>query len=138
MFLLSACSAPKGITVRGAWIRATKAGENGAVYFMLENGSREQDELIEVSSDLADAVEIHESSMVAGTDVMQMNRISSVALDAGSEVTFEPGGLHVMLVRLKEELKVGDVIELTLHFKKHADMLVSISVLEFAPDEHMH
>ena len=119
-------------------MRVTDAGENGAVYFVLENDSREQDELIEASSDLAVAVEIHESSLVAGTDVMQMNQVFSVALDAGSEVIFEPGGLHVMLVGLKKELKIGDVIELTLHFKKHADIPVSVSVVEFAPDEHSH
>ena len=138
VLFLSACSAPKGITVREAWVRATDTGENGAVYFVLENDSTEQDALIEVSSDLANAIEIHESSMVAGTDVMQMEQVSSVALDAGSEVAFEPGGLHVMLVGLKTELKVGDVIELTLHFKKHADIPVSVSVAEFPPDEHSH
>ena len=138
MLFLSACSAPKGVTVREAWIRATKAGENGAIYFVLQNDSTEQEELIGASSDLADAVEIHESSMVTGTDVMQMTQVSSVALDTGSEVTFEPGGLHVMLVGLKKELKVGDVIELTLHLKKHADILVRVPVAEFAPDEHSH
>jgi len=138
MLFPSACSAPEGITVREAWTRATKAGENGAIYFVLHNDSTEQDELIGVSSDLADAVEIHESSLVAGTEVMQMNQVFSVALDAASEVTFEPGGLHVMLVGLKKELKVGDVIELTLHFQKHADILMSVSVAEFAPDEHSH
>ena len=135
---LSACSAPEGITVREAWIRATKTGENGAVYFVLVNDSTEQEELIGASSDLADAVEIHKSSLVAGTDVMQMNPVSSVALASGSEVTFEPGGLHVMLVGLKKELQVGDVIKLTLHFKKHADVPVNVSVAEFAPDEHSH
>ena len=77
--LLSACLAPKGITVREAWMRPTAAGENGAVYFVLQNDSREQDELIAVSSDLADSVEMHESSIVAGTDVMQMHQVSSVA-----------------------------------------------------------
>ena len=38
-----------------------------------------------------------------------------------------------MLVGVKNELKVGDVIELTLHFQKHADIPVSVSVAEFAP-----
>ena len=136
--LMSACTAPKGITVRQAWMRPTAAGENGAIYFVLQNDSSEPDELIEASSNLADAVEMHESSIVAGTDVMQMNQVSSVALDSGSEVTFEPGGLHVMLVGLKKELKVGDVIELTLHFKKHADIPMSVSVAEFALNEHSH
>lgn len=70
ILFLTACSAPQGITVREAWMRPTAAGENGAVYFVLENDSTKQEELIEVSSDLAVAVEIHESSMAAGTDVM--------------------------------------------------------------------
>ena len=135
---LSACTAQKGITVRDAWMRATAEGKNGAVYFVLQNDSTQQDELIDVSSNLADAVEMHESSMVAGTDVMQMRQVSSVALDAGSEVTFAPGGLHVMLVGVKNELKVGDMIEILLHFRNHADIPVNVSVADFAPDEHSH
>jgi copper(I)-binding protein len=135
---LSACTAPKGITVREAWMRATAQGENGAVYFVLQNDSREQDELIDVSSNLADSVEMHESSMVMGTDVMEMDQVSSVTLDADSEVVFAPGGLHVMLVGVKNELKVGDVIEITLHFRNHADIPVNVSVAEFAPDERSH
>ena len=119
-------------------MRATAQGENGAIYFVLQNDSREQDELIDVSSDLADSVEMHESSMMEGTDVMQMNRVNSVALDGGSEVAFVPGGLHVMLVGVKNELKIGDVVEITLHFRNHADIPVNVSVAEFAPDEHSH
>jgi len=135
---LSACTAEKGITVRDAWMRATAEGENGAIYFVLQNDSREQDELIDVSSNLADSVEIHESSMATGTDVMQMNKVTSIALDAGAEVTFAPGGLHVMLVGVKNEIKVGDVVEILLHFRNHADIPVNVSVAEFAPDEHSH
>jgi copper(I)-binding protein len=137
-FFLGACTAEKGITVHDAWMLPTAQGENGAVYFVLQNDSTEHDELIEVSSDLADSVEMHESSMMAGTDVMQMNQVPSVALDANSKVTFAPGGLHVMLVGVKNELKTGDVVEITLHFRNHADIPVSVSVAEFAPDEHSH
>ena len=135
---LGACTADKGIAIHDAWMRPTAAGENGAIYFVLQNDSREQDELIDVSSNLTDSVEMHESSMVMGTDVMEMDQVSSVILDAGSEVSFAPGGLHVMLVRVENELKVGNVIQITLHFRNHADIPVSVSVAEFAPDEHSH
>jgi periplasmic copper chaperone A len=135
---LSACTAEKGITVHDAWMRPTAQGENGAVYFVLQNNSREQDELIDVSSDLTDSVEMHKSSMLEGTDVMQMDRVTSVTLDAGSEVAFAPGELHVMLVGVKNELRSGDVVEITLHFRNHADIPVNVSVVEFAPDEHSH
>lgn len=77
--LLECLHSRERITVRDAWVRATAAGENSAVYFVLQNDSSEQDELIEVSSSPADSVEMHESSMVIGTDVMQMQQVSSVA-----------------------------------------------------------
>ncbi|MCI0553806.1 MAG: copper chaperone PCu(A)C, partial [Anaerolineae bacterium] len=138
--LLSACTSEEGITVHNAWMRPTAQGENGAVYFVLHNNSGEADELVGASSSIAESVEIHESSMAEGTDVMQMNRAFSVPLDKGSEVAFEPGGLHVMLVNVSRELMVGETFEVTLHFKSHADLSVNVSVTEFAPigDEHSH
>ena len=138
--LLNACTAEEGITVHDAWMRPTAKGENGAVYFILTNHSAEADELVGVSSGVAESVEMHESSMAEGTDVMQMNQVFSVPLERGAAVAFEPGGFHVMLVNLSRELTVGENVEVTLHFKKHEDISVSVSVSEFAPtgDEQSH
>ncbi len=138
--LLSACTQEDGIVVYNAWIRPTVQGQNGAVYFLLNNYSAKADELVAASSNITDSVEIHESSMVEGTDVMQMNQVFSVPLNGGSEVTFKPGGLHIMLVDVKREIKNGETVEITLHFKKHADIPVNVSVSEFPPisDEHSH
>ncbi len=136
---LSACTAEEGVTVNNAWVRPTAQGDNGAVYFVLHNHSA-ADELVGASSNVAESVEIHESSMAEGTDVMQMNQVFSVALDRGSEVAFEPGGLHVMLVNVSRELSVGENVDVTLHFKNHADIPVNVSVAEFEPtgEEHSH
>lgn len=138
--LLCACTAEEGITVHNAWIRPTAQGENGAVYFVLHNQSAEADELVGASSDVAESVEMHESSMAEGTDVMQMNQVFSIPLNRGSEVVFEPGGYHVMLVNVSRELMAGETIEVTLQFKNHKDIPVKVSVAEFAPtgDEHSH
>lgn len=137
--LLCSCSAEEGISVHNAWIRPTAQGENGAVYFVLENHSAGTDELVSASSSVAESVEIHESSMVDGTDVMQMKQIFSVPLERGSETAFEPGGLHVMLVNVNRSLTMGEDIEITLHFKNYEDLPVTVSVEEFAPpDEHSH
>ena len=140
ILLLSACTAEEGITVHNAWMRPTAQGENGAVYFVLHNYSSEADELVGASSNVSESVEIHESSMAEGTDVMQMNQVTSVPLERGAEVTFEPGGLHIMLFNLNQELTVGENVEVSLHFKGHEDVPVSVSVAEFAPtgDEHSH
>jgi copper(I)-binding protein len=62
--------------------------------------------------------------------VMQMSPASSLPLEPGTEVVFEPGGLHVMFIGLKQDLKVGDMVEVTLQFKEHEDIILSVPVLE--------
>jgi copper(I)-binding protein len=139
-FFISACTAEEGITVHNAWMRPTAQGDNGAIYFVIHNQSAQADELIGASSNVTDSVEIHESSMAAGTDIMQMNQVFSVPLERRSEVVFEPGGYHVMLVNVGRDLQVGETVEMSLHFKNHADVPVNVSVAEFAPigNEHSH
>jgi len=126
--LLSACSAVEDVEVHEAWARPAAQGNTAAAYFSLHNHTLSDDELIGASSIIADAVEIHESKMV--NDVMTMNMVSSIPLKAGDELTFEPGGLHVMLVGVKQELKVGDEFELVLKFKNHTDIPVKVKVEE--------
>ena len=131
VFLFSGCSVPttKGMEVRDAWIRPAALGGNGAVYFSIR--SAQADELTSISSDVAEAVEMHES-MMSG-DVMEMHPLQSVPLKANEDVKFEPGGLHVMLVNLKQDLGVGDEIEITLHFKNAPDLPLSVPVQESQP-----
>lgn len=126
MFLLSGCaaSATESVEVRDAWARPAAQGENGAVYFVIR--SSQEAEITGVFSDVAEAAEIHKSMM--NGDVMEMHPVESVPLGAGKDVTFEPGGLHVMLVRLNQDLKVGDEIEVTLQFKNHEDLTVRVAV----------
>ena len=134
--LMNACSAQKEIEAHEAWIRPAQQGENGAVYFVIHNHSSQADELIGVTSDVATAVEMHESQMSG--DVMQMHPIQSVRLEPDAEVTFEPGGFHVMLVGMEKELKVGDQIEIILHFQNSPDLLQMIPVSEMPAHEENH
>jgi periplasmic copper chaperone A len=126
VFLLGGCAAPakEGIEVREAWARPAAQGENGAVYFVIR--SSEADEITGISSEVAEAAEMHESMM--NGDVMEMHQLQSVPIGAGEQVTFEPGGMHIMLVSLKQDVKVGDEIEIILHFKNYQDIQVSVPV----------
>jgi periplasmic copper chaperone A len=135
-FLLSACGPEKGIQVREAWARPGPQGENGAIYFVIENHSSETHELTGVTSDIAEAVEMHESRMSG--DVMQMQQLASVSLGPGMEVIFEPGGLHLMLIGLRRELKAGDEIELTLQFRNFEDIKVMVPVRDTPAPEEGH
>jgi copper(I)-binding protein len=135
MLLLSACGAEAegDVEVHDAWMRTAVRGENAAVYFDLHNHSSTADELLGASSDAAEAVELHESVMEG--DVMTMNMLPSLPLAAGAEMTFEPGGLHIMLIRLKQDLQTDDHVELVLHFKNSGDLTITAHVEESRPPE---
>lgn len=134
--LLAACSPENGIDVQGAWARTARQGENGVVYFLLENHTAETHEVLAAVSDVAETVEIHESQLSG--DVMQMRRLESVSIGPGAEVIFEPGGLHIMLIGLKKDLQIGDEIELTLQFRNFDDISVPVSVQNAPADAGEH
>jgi copper(I)-binding protein len=131
--LLSACSQASGLQVSNAWARPALQDGTGAVYFLLQNHSASRDELTGVSSDAAQAAEMHESKMEG--DVMRMLQIISLPIPGKASIEFGPGGYHVMLVGLKQDLQAGDEILVTLHFKNHESLVVSVPVQEMPPGD---
>ena len=128
MFLLSACAPKEGIEVSNVWARTSTQGMNSAVYLVIQNHNAEADELTGAASNIADAVEVHESKMENG--VMMMNHVDSVTLEPSGKVEFMPGGYHIMLIGLKQDLNTGDEFELTLQFKNSPDMVLKVMVKE--------
>jgi periplasmic copper chaperone A len=59
---------------------------------------------------------------------MTMNRVEVVALEPSAKVEFAPGGYHVMLIGLKQDLQTGDEIEITLQFRDSPDIQVKAVV----------
>lgn len=123
---LSACSSP-ALSVSDGWSRPAAAGNNGAAYFIIRNGTVHADTLLGVTTDSAGQAEMH-MTMVDANNVMSMHPQATVDIPAGGTVEFKPGGLHVMLVELKQELKAGDVYSLTLQFRNAGDVPVIITV----------
>jgi copper(I)-binding protein len=130
LLLTGACGGSSGVlTVRETWSRPVIAGENGAAYFVIENGTTADDTLLSVNSEIACATEVH-MSMSDANGVMSMTLQESVSVPAGEQVDFKPGGLHVMLVDLKKDLNVGDMITLTLNFENAGELTVQVPVKE--------
>ena len=132
ILLLSACGAGATIETHDAWARPAMAGENSAVYLLLHNHTAVDDELVGVSSNVAASVELHESRMMEGTDMMEMVPQESIPLPADGEVELKPGGLHIMLVGLTRDLKVGDEFKITLTFQSGLQLELTVPVLDNA------
>lgn len=109
--------------------RPAVAGNNGVVYLTISNQGSEPDRLISIQTGVARVVEMHETVIEA--DIAKMRPVSEgVIIPGKSQVAFEPGGLHIMLVDLIRDLKIGDTITLTLNFENAGSVEIQVPVRE--------
>lgn len=125
--ILMACSkqAPE-INITDNWVRATAEGQDvGAAYMTITSASDKS--LVKVESSVTDSVEIHSMSMENG--VMKMRMLEQLDLKANTPNKLAPGGFHLMLFDLNKQLKAGETVSFTLHFKNQAgkESLVKVS-----------
>jgi periplasmic copper chaperone A len=100
---------PADVQITNAWARPTVPGQAvGAAYFDVR--SAQGATVVEVRSDVADAVQVHEMSRDG--DIMRMRELKTLALPAGQTVHLSPGGIHLMLLELKHPLRVGETVPL--------------------------
>lgn len=99
------------VVVSDPWVRGTVPNQMATGAFMQLKSATDA-KLIDVRSPAAGVVEIHEMKME--NNVMRMRAVQSVALPAGRTVELKPGGYHVMLMDLKQQMKEGELIPLTL------------------------
>jgi len=106
--------AHNGAHVKNAWVRATVPQQHATGAFMTLDATLDS-KLVRATSPVSDHVEIHE--MIMQDDVMKMRQIPSIALPAGQAVELKPGGYHIMLIDLKQQIHAGDQVPLTLVFE---------------------
>ena len=104
-------SAMADVAVKDAWVRGTTPAQKATGAFM-EITSSDAAALLSAASPAAGVVEIHTMKMEDG--VMKMRQIPKLDLPAGKGIKLQPGGNHVMLMDLKQQLKKGDVVPITL------------------------
>jgi hypothetical protein len=121
------------IKVMEPWSRPSPVmAGNGAVYMMLLNEGGADDALLSAETDVAEVVELHETKMEG--DVMKMSPVAKVEIPAGGSAALKPGGLHVMLINLQQELVPGEKIKLTLNFEKSAPLTIEAEIREMGGD----
>jgi periplasmic copper chaperone A len=112
LLTLAAAAAAAQTTVNDAWVRGTVPQQKATGLFA-QITSAKGGRLVSAASPVAGVVEIHEMAMDGS--VMKMRALpNGLALPAGKVVELKPGGVHVMLMDLKQPLKPGDSVPLTL------------------------
>jgi len=121
------------ITIEHAWARPSAGTTKmSAAYMKLKNAGKEGDTLKSASSPVAAEVSIHEN--INDNGVMKMRQVQGgLAIPAGGEVNLKPGGLHIMLMGLKQNLELGQTIPLKLSFANGGDTEIQAKI-EKMPD----
>ena len=130
--LSSAVAMASSIELSAPAVRATPPGApTSGGYVTLINHSDQERFLVGAESQIANKVEIHLSEMQGET--MKMYQVDHVAVPAHGDVQLKPGGYHIMFMGLKQPLKAGEVVDITLVMRNGEHINMSAPIL--SPDD---
>lgn len=104
------------LRVESAWVKAAAQGMSAA-FGTLHNGSDADVTVVSAVSSASPMVELHETVMgTDGTMKMQVRK-DGFTIPAHSTLALEPGGNHLMMMGLTQEIKAGEEIDFALTLK---------------------
>jgi copper(I)-binding protein len=111
-----AAAAPStAVVARDAVIRPAPRGlPTTAAYVTLRNPGRAPVKLVKVTCACARSVAPHETMEMDG--MMHMHALGAVTIPPKGEVTFAPGGMHLMVTGLKRDIRAGETTPMILAF----------------------
>ncbi|WP_435300151.1 copper chaperone PCu(A)C [Timonella sp. A28] len=135
--------AAASVTVTDAWAKAaTMTAEHPmtGVFMIVENATDHDVTVMRAESDAAKMVQLHETvADESGATTMQEVKDGFV-VPAGSKRVLEPGGDHVMLMGLNQDLIAGDTTHVTLVLSDGTSIKVDPTIRDYsgAKEEYSH
>lgn len=127
------------IQVNDAWARPTPPiMRTAAIYLEVTNNGETIEKLLSasISPTLAKKTEFHKT--VVKNEVAKMvHQKDGVKLPPKSRVTFEPGGLHIMLLGMQKPLIEGTEFEIELELTNNKKILVPVNVMNKSGKKEM-
>ena len=125
--LTLSASAFAEVKVDQPYARAVPPGQpNSAAFMSLKNNSDTEVSLVSASSSVSKVAELHAHTNENG--VMKMRQVPQITLKGNQQVELKPGGLHIMLIGLKQNLVKGETVDLTLNFSDGSSKSLDINV----------
>jgi copper(I)-binding protein len=116
------------IAIEGAFARAAAASGGASAAYMTITTDGAADTLVAAASPAARKVELHTHTL-DDQGVARMRQVMAIAVEPGETTVLKPGGLHVMLMGLTQELAEGGALELTLTFEQAGDVTLTLPVV---------
>jgi copper(I)-binding protein len=139
---LTGCASSNDVVAQDLWVKSSEMSTRGgmtAVYGTLTNDSSQDVVLVGGATDIAGVVEVHEMSMIGG-EMMMQEFDGGLVIPAGKSIVLEPGGNHLMLMMLTDDLQAGEEISVTFDFDGAEDLTIDGIVAKPAEggDEEYH
>jgi hypothetical protein len=135
LLFIAVFSAHAEVTVTNAWVRPTVAQQKVTGAFMTITSTVDA-HVVGITSPVADRAEIHEMKM--DNDIMTMRAVPSLPLGAGKTVNLAPGGYHIMLFGLHQQVKAGDSVPLTLMIEDSRKQRTPVEIKAIAKSAAAH
>lgn len=113
------------VTISEPFARASMQYNSAAFMTIVNNG--DDTAIVAASSPVSEVVELHTHREENG--VMRMRQVEKIDLPSGETVMLKPGGLHVMLIDLKQALEVDTEISVTLIYADGSETSLMMPVV---------
>lgn len=123
----SLAQAGEHLMVDNAWIREAPPGAAAlAGYMTIMNHADKPRILVSANSPAFGKVMLHRTVMEEG--MAKMVHQEKVIIPSMGSVEFAPNDYHLMLMKPKQNLKAGDLVDITLEFENGETLLVTHEV----------
>lgn len=120
------------VTIGSSWVRAVPPGAGTTAWFgVLTNEAPSQATVTGASSPAAGSVELH--THVEQDGMMKMRQVDRLDIPGADHLHLQPGGDHIMLIGLQEDLAEGASVPLTLTFADGSTKAVTTTVTKGPP-----
>ena len=123
------------LRISHGWLRVMPKGDNSSGYLRIQNLGSKDARLTSIKADFAENTDLHLMNEEYG--VMKMIRMTDgVLIPARSQVELEPGALHVMFIKLKQQLEVSAIKKAVLSFENLGSTSISFCVKKITAKDY--
>lgn len=141
MALLSVVAQAKNMAdsleIENIYVRLMPPGsQSTAAFGVLKNVANQDLILVSGESEVAGRVEVHGHQQEGG--VFKMVQLKNLTIPKGGSVELKPGGNHIMLMQLKNDLKENQQIKISLVMSDKSKKTISATVKSDLGQGHHH
>jgi len=117
----------ENLEISGGFARATPPMARVGIAYLTITSLGEADRLVGYSTPACSRPELH--THIENDGVMQMRQVEAIEVPAGGVAALKPGGFHMMMIDLTEQLVEGGTVALTLVFEEAGEVGLEVPVL---------